>query len=715
MDPYCVTLGGEHLHSEDHELRMRQKKDIGRSWAPKRIVICCDGTWQSSVSGKKNVPSNITRLCRALNRVGTDADGRVWQQVVWYDSGIGTTALALGDAVEGAFGQGLEGNVVEAYNFCVLNYNPGDKIMCFGFSRGAFTARTIAGLISDIGICDQSNLNKFPDLWKVYKQHGKDHPGQRFHRSDAWYEWMWGKLDENQGAGGPDETELRWTQKAEGEWSPDETKEVEVVGVYDTVGALGMPEVFGIKFPQKFLFWKDQPYWQNTELCANIKHAYHALALDESRRAFSPTLFYIPTQQVSKGDLKEKVDAEEKAKKAFKDKRDEAQSLKANNAANELVNQACREANELAKIWNRTQRERVKDQNRLEQHPELKQVWFPGYHVNVGGGSSDTLHNKGDMEEMSNIAFSWMLDQIRPHLSINEEAIMKDYADREELIAQYNKDLREWQRQHLARKNESWGAWGSRIAVATASNIIHPFTPSTDLPKPAFDKLRVYRWGLGEMLDSYTPMYWANGQTKRMPGRGVKAEKNGKTVIYGDTHEFIHPVVHYRREHFKAMNPGSPEVQLYHPIGKEFDSNYLRRSTVDRHGNPAFEIRIGSSPNFIEEWKMGGADSYERLAIRETAAYAHVDELEKYYNSGFEGIRRPVLELSKKTPDPESSDLEGVLGCGFGSSVAAKPSRPMSMCKDESHTLFKKQDEVLIQTQEIQVESRFETSESQIQ
>lgn len=269
VDPYCVTLGGEHLHRDEHKLRMRQKKDIDRSYAPKRIIICCDGTWQSAVSGEKNVPSNITRLCRALNRVGTDEDGKVWQQVVWYDSGVGTTALALGDAVQGAFGEGVEGNVIEAYNFCVLNYNPGDKIMCFGFSRGAFTARTIAGLISDIGICDQGNLNKFPDLWKVYKQHGKNHPGERFHRSDAWYEWIWGKLDENQGAGGPNETELRWTQEAQGPWSPDETKEVEVVGVYDTVASLGMPEVFGVKLPQKLLFWTGQAGWENTELSAS--------------------------------------------------------------------------------------------------------------------------------------------------------------------------------------------------------------------------------------------------------------------------------------------------------------------------------------------------------------------------------------------------------------------------------------------------------------
>lgn len=266
---FCVELGEKHIQGDDHEIRMRQKLDITRPYAHKRIVICCDGTWQSAVSGEKNVPSNVTRLCRALNRVGTDENGKVWQQVVWYDSGVGTTSLALGTAVEGAIGQGLEGNVIEAYNFCVLNYNPGDKIMCFGFSRGAYTARTIAGLISDIGICEQSNLNKFPDLWKVYKEHAKKHPGKRFHRSDDWYEWMWGKLDENQGAGGPNETELRWAQEAQGPWSSDDSKEVEVVGVYDTVGALGMPEVLGIKIPQNLLFWADQPGWQNTELSAS--------------------------------------------------------------------------------------------------------------------------------------------------------------------------------------------------------------------------------------------------------------------------------------------------------------------------------------------------------------------------------------------------------------------------------------------------------------
>ena len=61
--------------------------------APKRIIITCDGTWQSAVSGKQNIPSNVTRLCRYLAKCGRDDKGKVWQQVVYYDAGVGTGAL----------------------------------------------------------------------------------------------------------------------------------------------------------------------------------------------------------------------------------------------------------------------------------------------------------------------------------------------------------------------------------------------------------------------------------------------------------------------------------------------------------------------------------------------------------------------------------------------------------------------------------------------
>lgn len=202
----------------------------------------------------------MTRLCRALNNVGTDEHGNQWQQIVWYDSGIGTTSSPLGQKIEGAIGLGLEGNVIEAYNFCVLNYKPGDQIMCFGFSRGAFTARAIAGLISDIGICRKQDLNRFPDLWEVYKE--KKH-GERFYCSDLWFEWMDGKADENQGAQG--DTFL-FEKRGKGDWAQEGSRDVEVVGVYDTVGAIGMPKVLGMKLPSWLLWWAGKDGWENVGL-----------------------------------------------------------------------------------------------------------------------------------------------------------------------------------------------------------------------------------------------------------------------------------------------------------------------------------------------------------------------------------------------------------------------------------------------------------------
>lgn len=231
---------------------VQQRRDAKLAPIRKRIIICCDGTWQSAVSGKKNVPSNVTRLCRAVNSVGTCQEGNQWQQIVWYDSGIGTTSLALGKKIEGATGEGMEGNIVEAYNFCVLNYNPGDQIMCFGFSRGAYTARAIAGLISDIGICSKHDLNEFPELWKVYK---KTKPGERFYCSDLWYEWMEGKADEKQGAKGDD---FIFEKRAQGDWAQEGSRNIEVIGVYDTVGSLGIPEILGVKLPSWLLWWSDQ-------------------------------------------------------------------------------------------------------------------------------------------------------------------------------------------------------------------------------------------------------------------------------------------------------------------------------------------------------------------------------------------------------------------------------------------------------------------------
>lgn len=237
---------------------------------PKRIIICCDGTWQSAVSGKKGSPSNISRLCRSLERVGIDSEGKAWQQIVWYDSGVGTTSGVIGRMAEGAVGGGLEGNVIEAYNFVVLNYVPGDQIFCFGFSRGAYTARTIAGLISDIGVCSPREMNDFPDLWTAYKKMD----GNRFYGSDEYFEWCDGvpAPPEKQPADlGWKNQNFIWEKHPRGEWAcTAESREIEVVGIFDTVGAIGVPSVHGWepKLPHQILGLgsKPDPAFHNVRL-----------------------------------------------------------------------------------------------------------------------------------------------------------------------------------------------------------------------------------------------------------------------------------------------------------------------------------------------------------------------------------------------------------------------------------------------------------------
>lgn len=219
------------------------------SAAPKRLVICCDGTWQSSVSGLKNIPSNVTRIARSVARSGKDEDGKTWQQVVYYDAGIGTGELAQDEQNrQGGFGVGFIGNVIEAYNFLVLNYNIGDEVFCFGFSRGAYTARAVAGLVTDIGIVCPKDLQDFPDLYALYQENPDGH---HFRKSQAYRDWVNG-IPEKQQANGGAQGLTKWKQPPHHD-APEASRVVKVVGVFDTVGSLGIPDLPWTRFNLKFL------------------------------------------------------------------------------------------------------------------------------------------------------------------------------------------------------------------------------------------------------------------------------------------------------------------------------------------------------------------------------------------------------------------------------------------------------------------------------
>lgn len=212
--------------------------------APKKIVLCCDGTWQSSVSGKHNLPSNITRMARTIAKAGRDKeDNKFWQQIVYYDSGVGSGSLSAFESKrQGATGDGLVVNVLEAYNFVVNNYSPGDKIYCFGFSRGAFTARAIAGMITDLGVMKPESMRYFPSLFAAYQKNMSKH---NFRKTKEYFEWKMGKapfVPESQKE--TCDVKIPWYDMGSYAEEYENSRLIELVGVFDTVGSLGYADSY---------------------------------------------------------------------------------------------------------------------------------------------------------------------------------------------------------------------------------------------------------------------------------------------------------------------------------------------------------------------------------------------------------------------------------------------------------------------------------------
>jgi uncharacterized protein (DUF2235 family) len=114
----------------------------------KRLILCCDGTWNTPDQrvGEVDCPTNVVKVSRAVLLKAPTA-----HQIVHYQRGVGSRP-GLDRWTGGAFGHGLATNVQDAYHFVVNNYNEGDEIFLFGFSRGAFTARSIVGFIRNSGL-----------------------------------------------------------------------------------------------------------------------------------------------------------------------------------------------------------------------------------------------------------------------------------------------------------------------------------------------------------------------------------------------------------------------------------------------------------------------------------------------------------------------------------------------------------------------------------
>jgi hypothetical protein len=213
----------------------------------KRLIVCCDGTWNADDSQTND--TNVAILARSIH--ASQETGGILQ-IVLYLRGVGTTGLKLETFIEGATGIGVDDNIRSAYQFISQNYVPGDEIYLFGFSRGAFTARSLVGLITACGILFRQSLHALPDAWSYYRS-PKPH-------SPAAFASKYG---------------------IECHVDPPIT----FLGVWDTVGSLGIPgSLLAASNKEKFAFHDTSP-------SPLVKSALQALAIDEHRHDFTPTFW----------------------------------------------------------------------------------------------------------------------------------------------------------------------------------------------------------------------------------------------------------------------------------------------------------------------------------------------------------------------------------------------------------------------------------------
>ncbi|ALO46398.1 DUF2235 domain-containing protein [Pseudohongiella spirulinae] len=218
----------------------------------RKLVMGFDGTWNTpdQMDRDRQVPTNVVKLLRALQS-GAGL-------LKYYDTGVGTVGR-LDRLWGGAAGRGLFANVRDGWLWLSRHYRPGDRVYLFGFSRGAYTARSLAGMLAICGIGpgEGAAQSLADEACRIYRERDPDKRGRMGARFVHEHHCRPGTVD--------------------------------MLGVWDTVGAMGLPT----RGPLGQVTRRRHGF-HNVRLGANIRHAYHALALNEQRAAFTPSLWQHP-------------------------------------------------------------------------------------------------------------------------------------------------------------------------------------------------------------------------------------------------------------------------------------------------------------------------------------------------------------------------------------------------------------------------------------
>jgi hypothetical protein len=217
----------------------------------KRLVVCCDGTWNKPDS---QTVTNVEKIARTVQSDPAVTGGV--HQLVYYVSGVGAGSYGADKVLGGAFGFGLFHNVIACYRFLAQNFEPGDEVFIIGFSRGAYTARSVAGMVGRVGLLTKVSLveERLPTAVRMYR-----------------------RTDGPEGAFGASVEEFRHDHC--------HAVKVSFLGVFDTVGALGVPGL------------QQAPRFHDVQLSGQVLRARHALAIDETRLKFAPTFWEAPADR----------------------------------------------------------------------------------------------------------------------------------------------------------------------------------------------------------------------------------------------------------------------------------------------------------------------------------------------------------------------------------------------------------------------------------
>ena len=217
---------------------------------PKKIVLFADGTWNKPEQKDRDrvSPSNVVKMARALDAY--DENGL--EQRRFYDMGVGTEGGLLIKLAGGMTGLGISQNIKDLYKFLINNYESEDLIYCFGFSRGAYSVRSLSGMLEKCGLLKKEFAGKIKDAYRLYKKR-------------------------NLTADSPKIVDFK------GKYSVE--CKIHFLGVWETVGSLGLP-IPGLRLLTR-PFYK----FHNEKLSRIVQNAYQALAIDEQRKHFMPAVW----------------------------------------------------------------------------------------------------------------------------------------------------------------------------------------------------------------------------------------------------------------------------------------------------------------------------------------------------------------------------------------------------------------------------------------